>query len=70
MGRLTGEQASESKKVRLRRLPVPVAAPEKRPPNSARQPGTLWQRKMRTLALRRPKGRTRRHSGGAPMKRG
>ena len=69
MGRLIGEQAFESKKVRLRRTPVAVAAPRRRSPSSSRQPGTLWQRKMRTLALRRPKGRTRRDRSGAPMKR-
>jgi hypothetical protein len=45
------------------------------PVRSAQRPtaldeGRLWQRRMRTLALRLPKGRTRRDRSGAPMKRG
>ncbi len=34
------------------------------------QPGTLWQRKMRTLALRLSRRGTRRDRSGSPMKRG
>lgn len=37
---------------------------------SEQQPGTLWQRKMRTLALRLSKRGTRRDRSGSPMKRG
>ena len=35
-----------------------------------RQEGTEWKRRMKTLALRLPKGRVRRYRSGAPMKRG
>ena len=35
-----------------------------------RQEGMLWQRRMRTLALRLPKGKVRRDRSGAPRKRG
>ena len=38
--------------------------------SNARREGTLWQRRMRTLALRLPKGRPRLDRSGAPMKRG
>lgn len=46
-----------------------------RPPGKGRtlgprQEGMLWQRKMRTLALRLHKGHPRRDRSGAPMKRG
>ena len=34
------------------------------------QAGYEWRRKMHSLALRLPKGRTRRDRSGAPMKRG
>ena len=37
---------------------------------NARQEGTLWQRKMRTLALRLSEGQFRRDRSGAPMRRG
>jgi hypothetical protein len=36
----------------------------------AGRPGTLWQRKMRSLALRLSERRVRRDRSGAPMKRG
>ena len=36
----------------------------------AGRPGTLWQRKMRSLALRLSKQQVRRDRSGAPMKRG
>ena len=38
--------------------------------SSEQQPGTLWRRKMRTLALRLSKRGARRDRSGAPMKRG
>jgi hypothetical protein len=37
---------------------------------NARQEGTLWQRKMRTLARRLSVGQFRRDRSGAPMRRG
>jgi hypothetical protein len=37
---------------------------------NARQEGTLWQRRMRTLALRLSEGQVRRDRSGAPMRRG
>ena len=40
------------------------------PRTGVRQPGTLWQRKMRTLALRLSVGQCRRDRSGAPMKHG
>lgn len=47
--------------------PIRARAPRRA---TARQDGTLWQRKMRTLALRLTKGRARRDRSGASMKRG
>lgn len=43
---------------------------ETRQQSSERQPGTLWQRKMRTLATRSTRNAKRRHASGAPLKRG
>jgi hypothetical protein len=71
MGRtvLSG-QVRESRKVRVRRSPVPVAAPSRGRRPGARQEGTLWKRKMQSVARRLTRGGRRRHSSGAPMKRG
>lgn len=69
MGAIFGGQAYESKKAPVQR-PRGAARPPKARRANARQAGTLWQRKMRTLALRLPKGRVRRDRSGAPMKRG
>lgn len=41
-----------------------------KPRTGMRQEGTLWQRKMRTLALRLSEGEFRRDRSGAPMRRG
>ena len=63
-------QLVESKKVCLRRRPVAVPPPRRVRGGTLRAEGVLWQRKMRSLATRRPKGRIRRDRSGAPMKRG
>ena len=70
MGYAPSEQPCESKKVRIRRQPVAVPPPARSRRAGPRQEGMLWQRKMQSLALRLPKGRTRRDRSGAPMKRG
>jgi hypothetical protein len=64
-------QARESAKVRIRRRPVLVSpARRTRHAGGERQPGLLWQRKMRTLSLRRSRNQARRDRSGCPMKRG
>jgi hypothetical protein len=63
-------QLCESKKVCLRQHPVAVAPPRRVRRSGARAEGTLWQRRMRSLAVRLPKGRARRDRSGSPMKRG
>ena len=63
-------QLVESKKLRIRRQAVAVAAPKQVRGQNMRQEGTLWKSKMQTMALRLKKGRTRRDRSGAPMKRG
>lgn len=63
-------QLCESKKMRIRRRPVVVPPPRRVRPAGARAEGMLWQRKMRSLAMRLPKGRARRDRSGSPMKRG
>ena len=63
-------QLVESKKMRVRRQPVAVAALGKTRGQNLRQEGTFWKSKMQTLALRLPKGRTRRSCSGAPVKHG
>ena len=68
MRRVMSGQLDVSRKLRVRRRPVQVLIPAGRPVGSHRK-GTLWERKMRTLALRLPKGRVRRDRSGAPMKR-
>ena len=70
MGWLKTEQPTVSKKVRIRKAVVLVAVPARARRAKPRQEGLLWQRKMRTLALRLPKGKTRRDRSGAPRKRG
>ncbi|MBI4003797.1 MAG: hypothetical protein HY353_02135 [Candidatus Omnitrophica bacterium] len=70
MGWLKTEQPTVSKKVRVRKAVIPVASPSRARRVGSRQEGTLWQRRMRTLALRLPKGKTRRDRSGAPRKRG
>jgi hypothetical protein len=70
MGWLKTEQAAISKKVRIRKQVAPVAVPGRARKRGPRQEGLLWQRRMRTLALRLPKGKTRRDRSGAPRKRG
>ena len=63
-------QLQQSKKAPVDRSTGRAARSKKARTVGPRQEGTLWQRKMHTLALRLPKGRTRRHSSGAPMKHG
>ncbi len=63
-------QLVESKKVRIRRQPVAVAAPTRVRSQNRRQEGTLWKSKMQAQALRLKKGHARRDRSGAPMKRG
>ncbi len=63
-------QLFESKKVRIRQRPVGVPSPHRVRRASARTEGTLWQRRMRSLAMRLPKGRTHRDRSGSPIKRG
>ena len=70
MGLKFSGQASESKKVRVRRQPVPVAARTRARTLGPKQQGMWWRQRMQSLALRLPKGRMRRHASGAPMKRG
>lgn len=69
MGVQFSGQRDVSKKTRPSRDQVPASTLRRARRMAARQEGTLWQRKMRTLALRLPKGRTRRSRSGAPMKR-
>lgn len=68
MGLTPSGQWRESRKARVRRRPVVVAPPVRT--HSGGQEGTLWRRKMRTLAMRLSKRRMRRDRSGAPMKRG
>ena len=70
MGVTLGGQAYESKKAPVNRPGTHTPHPPKARGAQARAAGTLWQRKMHTLALRMPKGRTRRDRSGAPRKRG
>lgn len=70
MGWLPTEQPTVSKKVRISKRVVPVEIPARARRRGPRQEGTLWQRRMRTLALRLPEHRTRRDRSGAPRKRG
>ena len=69
--RLTG-QLDESKKAPVDRWAQQNAGggTVARAQDGFQQEGTLWKRKMRSLALRLPKGRRRRDRSGAPMKRG
>ena len=66
--RLSG-QLVESRKVRLRRLAVAVADPARARRTGRGPSGTLWQRRMQSVALRLPKRRVRRDRSGAPMRR-
>jgi len=70
MGILPSEQPYPSKKAPIDRSTTQSSRPQKTRRASARQEGTLWQRRMHTLALRLPRRRTRRDRSGAPMKRG
>ena len=70
MGWLKTEQPTVSRKARIRKAVVLVAVPARARRRGPRQEGTLWQRKMHTLALRLPKGKTRHDRSGAPRKRG
>ena len=63
-------QLVASKKMRVRRQPVAVAAPKRVRSQNMRQEGTLWKNKMQAMALRLKKGSVRRDRSGAPMKRG
>jgi len=72
MGWMPSEQPCESKKA-----PISRAATLARSgavlrntmrPLGARAEGTLWKRRMRTLAMRITKGQFWRHSSGALMK--
>ena len=64
-------QPVESKKAPIARRDIrAVRRPARARQADALARGSLWKRKMRHLALRRPKGRTRRDRSGAPMKRG
>jgi hypothetical protein len=69
--RLTG-QLEESKKAPVPGWAVRRIAPSARARQGggARQEGTLWRRKMQSLALRLSKRTLRRHASGAPMKHG
>lgn len=68
--RFTG-QVDESKKAPIDRWTAKrIKTPARARICGPRQAGTLWQRRMRSLALRLPKGRVRRDRSGAPMKRG
>ncbi len=69
MGILPSEQPYPSKKAPIDRSTATSVQPHKTRRASVRQEGTLWQRKMRTLALRLPKSRARRDRSGAPRKR-
>ncbi len=70
MGILPSEQPYPSKKAPIDRSTTKSSQLQKTRRAGARQEGTLWRRKMHTLALRMPKGRTRRDRSGAPRKRG
>jgi hypothetical protein len=69
-GMLPTAQPYESKKAPTDRSGARPRRPSKARGAKARQEGKAWQRRMRSLALRRPRGRVRRDRSGAPMKRG
>jgi hypothetical protein len=70
MGMMPSRQPCESRKVQIRREPVAIRPPVRTRRAGARANGTLWKRKMHTLAVRRTKQGVRRDSAGRPMKRG
>ena len=69
MGKIRPSSIPSRKAPADRRSDDPVHASKSRPA-VARQEGTLWQRKMRTLATKRSENQRRRDRSGAPMKRG
>jgi hypothetical protein len=70
MGLTPSGQLDISKKNRPRRGRHPIAPPRRTRIGKLHQEGLEWQRKMRTLALKLPKGRARRSRSGTPMKKG
>ena len=69
MGIMPSLQPCESKKAPRDRSTERTERPHRVRVGGARAEGTLWQRKMRTLALRLSKRRPRRDRSGAPRKR-
>ncbi len=68
MGKMQSSATPSRKAPADRRSDDPVRARKSRR-GTARQEGTLWQRKMRTLSTRLTVNQRRRDRSGAPMKR-